>query len=336
MNGMNEAILAVAQAQQGDAIPVDIPPMTQSAPDMGKPPVTPKTKIGTVEEPQLWPEIRQLIEADIQNAPRELQREIGPSELGTDCVHCLAAKLAGWPERRSPGWLPFIGTCVHAHFETMFYDLNGEPAFQFLYTSEDNVTELVERWRSEYRVTVGRLQGLHGGYDVTGSIDLWDRKTRSTIDWKVVGNTTVTKVKAHGPSQQYRVQASLYGMGLQNEGERVERNCIYFLPRNKTSLGDALPWETRFDAKPGKWALARAQLLVNLMDIIEQSDGVDVRDSWIKQLPAAGPDKCFSCKGRVWPDMSALPEFDEKPWPDVPDKWLQLIPLIESEYQFTE
>ena len=125
-------------------------------------------------------------------------------------------------------------------------------------------------------------------------------------------------------------------MGLQNEGELVERNCIYFLPRNKTSLGDALPWETRFDPEPGKWALARARLLVNLMDIIEQSDGVDVRDSWIKQLPAAGPDKCFSCKGRVWPDMSALPEFDEKPWPDVPDKWLQLIPLIESEYQFTE
>lgn len=334
---MNEAVLAVAQAQQqGDAIPVDTPPMTQSAPGMGKPPVTPKTRVDTMEEPRLWPEIRQLIEDDIQNAPRELQREIGPSELGTDCVHCLAAKLAGWPERRSPGWLPFIGTCVHAHFETMFRELNGEPAAQFPYTSEDNVHCLAERWRPEYRVTVGRLQGLHGGYDVTGSIDLWDRKTHSTIDWKIVGNTTVTKVKAHGPSQQYRVQASLYGMGLQNEGERVERNCIYFLPRNKTSLGDALPWETRFDTEPGKWALSRAQLLVNLMDIIEQSDGVDVRDSWIKQLPAAGPDKCFSCKGRVWPDMSALPEFDEKPWPDVPDKWLRLTPLIESEYQFTE
>ena len=94
---MNEAILAVAQAQQGDAIPVDIPPMTQSAPDMGKPPVTPKTKIGTVEEPQLWPEIRQLIEADIANAPRELQREIGPSELGTDCVHCLGLAGASLP-----------------------------------------------------------------------------------------------------------------------------------------------------------------------------------------------------------------------------------------------
>lgn len=56
---MNDAILAVAQAQQqGDAIPVDVPPMTQSAPDMGKPPATPKTKTDTMEEPRLWPEIR--------------------------------------------------------------------------------------------------------------------------------------------------------------------------------------------------------------------------------------------------------------------------------------
>ena len=224
---MNEAVLAVAQAQQqGDAIPVDTPPMTQSAPGMGKPPVTPKTRVDTMEEPRLWPEIRQLIEDDIQNAPRELQREIGPSELGTDCVHCLAAKLAGWPERRSPGWLPFIGTCVHAHFETMFRELNGEPAAQFPYTSEDNVHCLAERWRSEYRVTVGRLQGVHGGYDVTGSIDLWDRKTHSTIDWKIVGNTTVTKVKAHGPSQQYRGQASLYSIVQMPKGVPVATFAI--------------------------------------------------------------------------------------------------------------
>ncbi|QSY58715.1 hypothetical protein BLI708_00250 [Bifidobacterium imperatoris] len=331
---MTDAILAVANRQQGDTLPIDPPPQQQAQPAKTKPPVTPATD--PAEEPFFWPEIRQIIEEHLANQPRELQREIGPSELGTDCVHCLAAKLAGWPERSQPGWLPFIGTCVHAHFENMFRQLNNEPAFQFPYTSEDNVTELVERWRSEYRVTVGRLQGLHAGYEMKGSIDLWDRKTHSTIDWKVVGNTTVTKVRAHGPSQQYRVQASLYGIGLRNEGEQVERNCIYFLPRNKTSLGDALPWETRFDPKPGMWALARAQLLVNLMDCVEQECGPEVRDSWIRQLPAAGPDKCFSCKGAAWPDSTTLPEFDSKPWPDVPAKWLKLIPLVEPEYEFTE
>ena len=58
-------------------------------------------------------------------APRELQREIGPSELGTDCVHCLAAKLAGWPGASFAGL-----AAVHRHmraraFETMFRELNG-------------------------------------------------------------------------------------------------------------------------------------------------------------------------------------------------------------------
>ena len=298
--------------QQGDAIPVDVPPMTQTAPDMGKPPVTPKTKIGTMEEPQLWPEIRQLIEADIANAPRELQREIGPSELGTDCVHCLAAKLAGWPERRSPGWLPFIGTCVHAHFETMFHDLNGGAGVQFPYTSEDNVTELVERWRSEYRVTVGRLQGLHGGYDVTGSIDRMDRKPAAP-------STEDSRQHDRHQGQGPRPLATVPGTGLTLRHGPAERGRtggaqLHLLPapqqdqsRRRIALGD--------EVRPGarKWALSRAQLLVNLMDCVEQAEGPDVRDSWIKQLPAAGPDKCFSCKGRVWPDMSALPELDEKP-----------------------
>lgn len=277
----------------------------------------------------LWPEIRRIIETRMSSQPRDLQREIGPSELGTTCVHCLAAKLAGWPERRRPAWLPFIGTCVHARFEQWF----GESE-ETVFTGPAPEDER-RRFVPEMRVTVGRLQGLHAGYDVKGSIDLYDRKTGSTIDWKIVGNTTLTKVKAHGPSQQYRVQASLYGIGLENRGEPVRYSRIYFLPRNKAGLNDALPWQAGFDPKPGLWALARAQLLVNLMDCIEQAEGVDVRDSWIKQLPAAGADGCFQCKGRVWPDMGQLPEFDERPWPDVPDRWLRLIPLIDPEYPGT-
>lgn len=292
----------------------------------------------TTQEPQtsdtdrdsdLWPEIRRIIETRMSSQPRDLQREIGPSELGTSCVHCLAAKLAGWPERRRPAWLPFIGTCVHARFEQWFQE-SEETVFTGPAPEDER-----RRFVPEMRVTVGHLQGLHAGYDVQGSIDLYDRKTGSTIDWKIVGNTTLTKVKAHGPSQQYRVQASLYGIGLKNRGEAVRCSRIYFLPRNKAGLNDALPWQAGFDPKPGLWALARAQLLVNLMDCIEQAEGPEVRDSWIKQLPAAGPDGCFQCKGRVWPDMGQLPEFDERPWPDVPDRWLRLIPLIDPEYPGT-
>ena len=257
----------------------------------------------------LWPEIRRIIETRMSSQPRDLQREIGPSELGTSCVHCLAAKLAGWPERRRPAWLPFIGTCVHARFEQWFKE-SEETVFTGPAPEDER-----RRFVPEMRVTVGHLQGLHAGYDVKGSIDLYDRKTGSTIDWKIVGNTTLTKVKAHGPSQQYRVQASLYGIGLENRGEAVRYSRIYFLPKTKTSLADTLPWQTQFDPKPGRWALARAQLLVNLMDCIEQAEGAEVRDAWIHNLPAAGPDGCFQCRSAVWPDQGMPEGLD----------WLQCI-----------
>lgn len=275
----------------------------------------------------LWPEIRRIIETRMSSQPRDLQREIGPSELGTSCVHCLAAKLAGWPERRRPAWLPFIGTCVHARFEQWFQE-SEETVFTGPAPEDER-----RRFVPEMRVTVGHLQGLHAGYDVKGSIDLYDRKTGSTIDWKIVGNTTLTKVKAHGPSQQYRVQASLYGIGLKNRGESVRYSRIYFLPKTKTSLADALPWQTQFDPKPGRWALARAQLLVNLMDCIEQAEGAEVRDAWIHSLPAAGPDGCFQCRSAVWPDQGMPEGFDDKEWTPIPDKWARLASVIEPEYQ---
>lgn len=53
-------------------------------------------------------------------------KEIGPSELGTDCLHCLAARLAGWEKRQSAAWLPFIGTCVHERFEHLFNSRKDE------------------------------------------------------------------------------------------------------------------------------------------------------------------------------------------------------------------
>lgn len=269
-------------------------------------------------EPAVWPRVRSLIEADIMNAPRGLQKTIGPSELGTDCLHCLAAKLAGWPRRRAASWLPFIGTCVHEHFERMFDKLSAE-------ADADGGSRPYE---TEMRVTVGGLHGLSGGYEVTGSIDLYDRLSGSTVDWKVVGATTLRGVRAHGPSQSYLVQASLYGIGLRNMGERVERNCIFFLPRNAASLGDALPVELGFDDRPGLWALARAQMLATLMDLIEREDGADVRDAWVRLLPASAT-HCFDCG--TWPDdaVSGIPELSAPVVPDVPDRWRRLVPLLE-------
>lgn len=84
-----------------------------------------KMQASTAESEE-WTEIRGIIEDHITNQPRSLQKEIGPSELGTDCLHCLAARLAGWEKRQSAAWLPFIGTCVHERFEHLFNSRKDE------------------------------------------------------------------------------------------------------------------------------------------------------------------------------------------------------------------
>lgn len=175
----------------------------------------------------VWPPIRQIIENSIVNAPRSLQKRIGPSELGTDCVHCLAAKLAGWQRSQGVAWLPFIGTCVHEHFEHYFTEL-----------SETVGSPFENRFETEKRVTVGRLQGLSDGYDVSGSIDLWDKSERATVDWKVVGSTTLRSARVHSPSQQYQVQASFE----LNSGVAVRDAWISMLPRSESHCFDCSTW----------------------------------------------------------------------------------------------
>lgn len=307
----------------------DIDPLTGELRD--EPPANPPTKVVTDEEPRLWPEIRMMIETGIREQPRERQSEIGPSELGTDCLHCLAAKLAGWPQKRKPSWLPFIGTCVHEHFEQEFKGIQTVERMEPDELTGEPRKTIRPRFETEMRVKVGTLSGIYGASKLHGSIDLYDRKTGSTVDWKITGDTTMKAAKAHGPSQQYRVQASLYGIGLENAGERCERNCVFMLPRSKASLDEAYAWEVPFDPKPGQWAMGRAQLLINLMDCIELADGLDVRDAWIHSLPTS-PTHCFQCGS--WPDdqLGELAALNDNQYPDVPAKWETLKQLLEPTY----
>lgn len=126
------------------------------------------------QESDEWKEIRLIIEAHIANQPRNLQKEIGPSELGTDCLHCLAARLAGWEKHQSAAWLPFIGTCVHSRFEHLF---NGRKD-EFTVPDDDGGEPwAVKRFDAERHVDVGSIHGLHGHQRIHGSIDLYDAET---------------------------------------------------------------------------------------------------------------------------------------------------------------
>lgn len=226
-------------------------------------------------------ELRRIVEHAITHQPRSLQATIGPSEIGTPCDHCLAAKIAGWPQTTSDvGWLPFIGTCVHEWLEREFVQHENDR------TGGNHTTS--RRYLAEHRVMVGQIAGR----DITGSCDLFDTVTGTTVDWKVTGPTTLKKAKA-GPSPVYRVQAHLYGRGWTNAGYRVSHVSIIFLPRNSMAgWGDAVHWHEPYDEQIAVDALARAnRIAANLAALAPLGEAAVT--AWITQLPR--DPECWDC-----------------------------------------
>lgn len=209
-----------------------------------------------------------IVKDAIVNQPRSLQKRIGPSELGTDCDHCLAAKLAGWEQHRQGDWLPFIGTSVHATLAGIFERAG-------------------DRWMVETEVNVGWV----GEQEIWGSSDLFDRETGTVIDWKIVGPTTLASAK-RGPSPVYFRQLNLYGLGFRNAGHVVRRVAIAYLPRNATSLSAAVWWEGHFDPAVANATLERADRMAQHIAAL-QAIAPEAVDVWIAGLSRA--EKCFDC-----------------------------------------
>lgn len=235
------------------------------------------------------------IEHSINHAPRSLQTMIGPSEIGDPCDHCLAARLAGWQKKDvATPWLPFIGTCVHEHLEHLFKSLDAK--------GEGHVRSL-----QEARVTVGYL----GGQPITGSTDLYlfdwanagkDQAGRRgmTVDWKVVGDSTMKKVRAHGhPGQRYEVQAHLYAKGWNEAGHPTSHVSVVFLPRNRPTLRDTYLWTAPYNPAIASQALERLEGMWERVTLL-QSLGEEALTSWISGLPR--DPACWDCK--KYPDWN--------------------------------
>lgn len=234
------------------------------------------------EDENEWATVRQILENAENSSPRSLQWEIGPSEMGTGCLHCLAARLAGWKRSQDAPLAPWIGTAVHAQHERLFRSLPGD------------------RWKPEYPVHTCDLRMPDGKMmRVGGHIDLWDTITRTTLDWKFVGES-VYRTARHGEvSQEYRIQASLYGIGLANENHAPKTSeVIYFNRATGRTFADVCALSWHFEREPGQWAIRRCRQILSILGRLERENGKQVRDAWIRSLPRAS--FCFTC--RDYPD----------------------------------
>lgn len=239
--------------------------------------------------------VNDVVVHGILNQPRSQQTLIGPSEIGTDCIRCLARKLAGVP--RIPGqglddvpWLPAIGTAVHSLLEG--------------FLEADNQKRPSPRWLIENRVSVGKI----GDNEITGSCDLFDLETNTVIDHKVVGATKLRDVPKKGPGAMYRVQAHLYGLGWKNAGYEVNEVAVKFYPRNHVSLAAGFFWSEPYNEQIAIAAMERANEVYTAVSALKSSEeGLKV---YFKSLPTASG--CFSCS-----EYPSLEDEVEQPFDDL-------------------
>lgn len=203
------------------------------------------------------------------NRGRSLQRTIGPSELGNPCMRRLAYSLAGTEPANltQDTWFPIIGTAVHAWLAEAMND------YQTRVLGRDPLRD--PRWIIEQQVFTGDplCPSGHG--------DLYDCDFETNVDWKIVGPTTLKKVKTTGISHEYRVQAHTYGKGWKRAGRDVRQVMVVFLPRN-APLSQTFIWVEDFDEKVADAALGRLRAIDQIR-----------RQMQIEKVPTA--DGCTWC-----------------------------------------
>lgn len=201
----------------------------------GKPTVKPMSPVGA----EVCARIKEMFHGYVNRMDRNQQQTLGPSEIGHPCDRRLALSLMRYPTVNPGGdnWASFVGTCVHAGLEEMLVWANAGSG----------------RYAPELRVM---LPSKHVPY---GTTDVLDRSLLLLMDWKIMGDWSLNKLKTVGPPQHYRVQGHTYGYGAQLRGEKVKHICIVGMPRGASSLDDMYVWDEPYDASIAIKALGRVE-----------------------------------------------------------------------------
>lgn len=170
-------------------------------------------------------ELREVVLKYAARLPRNVQRHLGPSELGHHCDRQLVGKMAG-VEFRGGGnmlhdsWPSIVGTALHSFMEEAF--------------SWDSQVNSGGRWLTETRVTPdpGAVEPH------PGTADLFDTLYGVLGDHKMQSEAIRTRLRRDGLPYHYYIQMLLYALGYMHKGYNVQRVVLISWPRTKSSLDD--------------------------------------------------------------------------------------------------
>jgi len=233
-------------------------------------------------------ELREVVVRYADRLPRNVQRHLGPSELGHLCDRQLVGKMAGVSLSRGDSnnlhdpWASIVGTAIHAFLEEAFKWESSRIA------AEDPMAG-GPRWYTEKRVTPDPANTMPH----PGTADLYDAATFTLNDHKCQSEGVRDKLRRNGPPLHYFMQMLLYAVGYMHEGYRVDRIALVSWPRTHSTLDDMYVWEhviTETD-------IADVVRLIEKTEVREQVAALVVQGELnFFDIPATpSPDDCQYC-----------------------------------------
>lgn len=239
-------------------------------------------------------ELRDLVIDHANHSDRNLQRHLGPSEIGSPCHRQVAAKLAELPVTNHvmDPWASIMGVAGHAWMEQLLNAVN------------EKLGRI--RFLPEYRVTPTGFE-TH-----PGTSDGYDADTATCLDWKFLGDTTMGKLRQHGAPRNYFVQTLLYARGLAALGLPVHRVALVAWPRTRSTIDAMYVWEHTITdedqaflddviapelAYRKQWAAALVTGAAQLLDV--PADTTDHCEFCPVYRPASARDGLYGCPGHT-------------------------------------
>jgi hypothetical protein len=181
--------------------------------------------------------LQSLVALGAATSARSTQTTLGSSEAGHQCDRRIAYRLAGVPavNHGQDPLRAFVGTGLHLGMGELFHRLDGGSG-RFLIES-----------KVDYRGT-------------PGTVDLYDRFTRTVIDWKSTTKSKVQAIRHDGPAMPYVVQVHLYGAALAAAGEAVQSVALAFIPVDGL-LSGLYVWRAPFEQRIADEAVDRINRL---------------------------------------------------------------------------
>jgi len=167
---------------------------------------------------------------------RDVQVNIGPSEVGGDCDRQVTYRLAGTPRVNLKDPLrTVLGTAMHLKLAEEFMR--------------------IDRGSGRYLVETGvSYRGL------SGHADLYDRAEQTVVDWKTSTLDKLKRIRHDGPPRRHIVQLHIYGAGLRAAGESIETVALVYLPIDG-ELRDLHVWRAPLDQNIADYAVERLESL---------------------------------------------------------------------------